>query len=109
MHTNPQFAFAAYPECTLISRAQPGRTPNVNDAYDPSCSIMHMVLPPSADLYAQVNICLHAWFNICCYSIPICFTRLLASTLTRLFTQLRVDTNVLNPDYLRMYIHNPAN
>ena len=87
MQTNPQFAFAAYPECTLISRAHSGgtlfsgHTPNANDAYDPACTIMHLVLPPSADLYAQVNICLKAWFNICFTCLRACLLHL-----TRLFT-----------------------
>ena len=110
MLTSRQFAFTACPECTHIFRGHQGatqfsgHTPNVNDAYDHSCSIMHLVLPPSADLYAQV-IYAHPLGSI--YA----FIRyaLYACSFTRLFTQLRVDTNVLNSDYLRMYKQNPAN
>ena len=86
------------------TRAQPGRTPNVNDAYDHSCSIMHLVLRPSTDVSAQV-IYAHpvgSIYALIQYALSAC-------SFTRLFTQLRVDTNVLNSDYLRMYIHNPAN
>ena len=104
MLTKQQFAFAAFPECTLISRAHQGatqfsgHTPNANDAYDPSCSIMHLVLPPSADLYAQVNICLQAWFNICFDSIAIYMLYMLA----RLFTPF--DAHVYSIEGGHQYI-----
>ena len=64
---------------------------------------MHLVLPPSADLYAQV-IYAHLLGSIYAFIQY----ALYACSLTRLFTQfnalvysMRVDTNVLNSDYLR--------